>query len=221
MLKYKTILADPPWEQGFIGKCNRKRSPNHKDRLDYPTMTLDEIKSLPVGDFADDGCHLWLWVTNSFLPFGFSVLQDWGFKYHNIISWIKPSGVGMWFVNRTQHILFGYRSPLKMSERFKPNIIFGNIPQNRHSRKPEESFEFIERVSYGPRLELFARVKRPGWHQWGNEIDSDIQLESFSAAILNNNTLKREAECDHSMRKGDAFGLETECIDCGKQFRSA
>ena len=180
MKKYKTILADPPWEQNLTGayKGRHKR----KRRLDYPTMSVEEIKLLPVGDFADYGCHLWLWTTNQFLFSANDVLKSWGFKYLNTITWVKPSGLGNYFSVLTQHILFGYISPLKMKERYKPNVLYARPPQNRHSRKPEECFKLIESVSFEPRLELFAREydrlwpNRPGWDQWGNEIKNSISL---------------------------------------------
>ena len=43
-------------------------------------------------------------------------------------------------------------------------------PRGRHSQKPEESYRRIERVSPGPRAEIFAREKREGWDVWGNEV---------------------------------------------------
>ena len=180
MIKYKTMLADPPWEQKMTRGYNRR--PNQKRHLDYPTMTVDEIKALPIAPFAADGCHLWLWVTNSFLPAGIEVMKQWGFKYFLPITWVKPSGIGFWFIHLTQHLLFGYKSPLQLKERFKPNVIYARPPQNKHSRKPEESYQLIEAVSFEPRLELFAREydplwpKRPGWSSWGNEVENDIDL---------------------------------------------
>ena len=169
-VKFRTILADPPWQLSLRGKRKRAKEPNLPDALPYPTMSIDEICAMPVSEIAADDCHLWLWTTNQHLRDGFRVMEAWGFKYLAPIHWIKPSGVGNWFVHRTQTLLFGYKSrcvfPL---ERYKPNIITSGDPK-RHSEKPEESFTLIESVSADPRLELFARKKRAGWSAWGNEI---------------------------------------------------
>jgi len=169
---FKTIVADPPWKQGLSGKYDNPKN-RRPDRLPYPTMTLDEIKALPVGECAADGAHLWLWTTNAFLRHGFEVLDAWGFKYLAPVHWIKPSGMGNWFVHRTQTILFGYRKPCRMGDgRYSPNVI--HATPKRHSEKPEEAFALIESVSPGPRLELFARRPREGWTVWGNEVEANV-----------------------------------------------
>lgn len=169
-MKYKTILADPPWEMTLSRMRSKRLS------LPYPTMSLAEICDLPVGDLAADDCHLWLWTTNQVLPKAFDVVAAWGFKYLAPVHWIKPSGLGNWFVHRTQTILFCYRGKLRFNnERYRPNIFMtGNPP--RHSQKPDEAFDLIESISDGPRVELFARRRRPGWSAWGNEVKSDVCL---------------------------------------------
>ena len=129
---------------------------------------------------ADIGCHLWLWTANSHLPAGFEVMKAWGFKYLAPIHWVKPSGVGNWFIHRTQTLLFGYKASCRFPlGRYKPNVFFTNDPK-RHSQKPEESYALIESISPPSRLELFARVKRTGWDCWGNEVESD---EVFGKAV--------------------------------------
>jgi len=147
----------------------------------YHTMKTKEICKMNVLDFAEQNCHLWLWTTNQKLHDAFHVMEEWGFKYLNTITWAKPSGIGPWFANRTQHLLFGYRGKLSMGEgRYAPTI-FNFIPK-RHSKKPESSFGLIESISFKPYLELFARPlnpmfpKRFGWDVWGDEIVSDIEF---------------------------------------------
>lgn len=166
---FRCIVADPPWKQPMTGSWKRRLK--RAQRLPYPTMTLSEIESLPVGELAADDCHLWLWTTNAFLEAGFDVMRAWGFKYLAPIHWAKPSGIGSYFIHRTQTILFGYRKACRFPlRRYAPNIFSSGNPA-RHSEKPEEAFSLIEAVSPGPRLELFARRARPGWTAWGNEID--------------------------------------------------
>lgn len=171
--KYKTIVVDPPWKQAMTGKYDIR--PNRSAELPYQTMSLQEIASLPVGELAADDCHLWLWTTNQFLREGFDVMHSWGFKYLAPIHWIKPNGLGNWFIHRTQTCLFGYRRSCKFEgKRYLPNII--EAPARKHSAKPEASYAYIESVSATPRLELFARRERHGWDVWGNEVPCSIEL---------------------------------------------
>lgn len=172
--KFSCILADPPWQQPTVGRFKNTRA-SRPDRITYPTMPLDEICRMGVGDLAEEGCHLWLWTTNAFLRQAFDVMDAWGFKYLTTITWVKPSGLGAYFVSRTQHLLFGYKNRcLFPMGRYKPTVFFATPP--RHSEKPEESFKLIESVSPSPRLELFSRRKRDGWDCWGNEVESTVKI---------------------------------------------
>ena len=167
-MKYKTIVCDPPWPQRTSGRY-RLHKHQRPDSLPYRTMTVEAIKSLPVGDLADDEANLWLWSTNQHLPDAFGVMSAWGFKYLMPLVWVKPSGAGNYFVSRTQFLLFGYKGKLAMRERFKPNVLFA--APKRHSEKPAEAIRLIEEVSYAPRIELFARTTRPDWTAVGDAID--------------------------------------------------
>ena len=180
MSLYHTILADPAWRQTLISGGTYKSARNRRPKaLPYPTMSLSEIKALPVADFAADGCHLWLWTTNEFLRAGFDVMEAWGFTYLAPIHWIKPSGCGNYFIHRTQTLLFGYRERCRFPlARYVPNVIIAN--PGKHSRKPPESYDLVESVSPPHRLELFARERRAGWHVWGNEVESDVTISSVA-----------------------------------------
>jgi N6-adenosine-specific RNA methylase IME4 len=172
---YRCILIDPPWPQTMSGKYKSSKNQRAAD-LPYQAMTLEEMLRMPVKALGSDDSHLWLWTTNQFLEDGFVLMRAWGFKYLAAIHAIKPSGIGNYFVHRTQTLLFGYKTKCKFPlGRYKPNIIEVPDPK-RHSEKWDETYEYIESVSPGPRVELFARRKRPGWDVWGNEVESDIQL---------------------------------------------
>ena len=174
MGRYQTILADPPWPQN-VGFSNYEK---HKAALTLPysTMTIDQIKVLPINDLAEVGCHLWLWTTNQFLQQGFEVMQSWGFKYLAPITWVKPSGMGNYFVHVTQTLLFGYKERcLFPLNRYMKTVLMAELPR-RHSEKPAAMVDFIEGISPAPRLELFSRRKRMGWDVWGNEVNSDLEL---------------------------------------------
>ncbi len=180
--KYRCILIDPPWQQKMIGK--RKRRGKYAPTLPYPTMDYAEIAQLPVGSLGADDAHLWLWTTNQFLEAGFSLLKAWGFTYLAPIHAIKPSGIGNYFVSRTQTLLFAYKKRCRFPlARYQPNIIEVHHPR-RHSEKWDKTYDYIESISPSPRVELFARRKRPGWDVWGNEVESDVVLLPTEAAWM-------------------------------------
>lgn len=189
MKKYRTIVADPPWQLRMMPLLERRKLTPAV--LCYPTMTIDEIKAMPVGEMAETGAHLWLWVTNQVLQEGLDVMKAWGFTYMTPITWKKPSGCGNYFIHLTQHILFGYKNKCQFNKaRYVPNAYDWPLPESepvdlwqewglpiRHSAKPAASYELIESISDSPRLELFARPITPmfptiqGWDSLGNEID--------------------------------------------------
>ena len=152
-------------------------------------MDTSEICALPIGELAEEGAHLWLWTDNGHLRDGFDVMEAWGFKYLAPVTWVKPSGAGMWFIHRTQTMLFGYRSPLVMKERYKPTVLLAGNPSS-HSSKPNESYELIEAVSEPARIEIFARPwtqmfpRRDGWDVWGNEVPQDVELVPQNKVLI-------------------------------------
>jgi len=175
--KFATILADPPWQ--FTNKTG-KVAPEHKRLSRYGTMKLDDIKMLPVGAIAADTAHLYLWCPNALLPEGLSVMAAWGFSYKSNIVWHKirkdggsdGRGVGFYFRNVTELILFGVRgrNARTLAPGRKQVNLFGTR-KREHSRKPDEQYPIIEACSPGPFLELFARGTRKGWATWGNQAD--------------------------------------------------
>lgn len=172
-MSYRTILADCPWAETMLGKWNRRHSA--APRLSYSTMSLDQLKALPVPDLAAPDAHLWLWTTNRSLPDGFALMAHWGFRYLAPVHWVKPSGFGAWFVHRTQTLLMGYRGNLDMRPegRYRPNVLFASPKRGGHSTKPAESYELVEAVSHPPRLEMFARVARPNWTAVGDGVTGE------------------------------------------------
>jgi N6-adenosine-specific RNA methylase IME4 len=174
---FATILADPPWQ--FTNKTG-KVAPEHKRLSRYGTMKLEEIMALPVGDVAATPGHLYLWCPNAMLPEGLAVMKAWGFAYKSNIIWHKirkdggsdGRGVGFYFRNVTELILFGVRG--KNARTLAPGRRQVNLLATRkreHSRKPDEQYEIIEACSPGPFLELFARGTRKNWHTWGDQAD--------------------------------------------------
>jgi N6-adenosine-specific RNA methylase IME4 len=175
--KFKTILADPPWQfQNRTGKV----APEHKRLNRYGTMTLDEIKELPVSDAAAETAHLYMWVPNALLPDGLAVMAAWGFTYKSNLVWHKlrkdggsdGRGVGFYFRNVTELILFGVRGKnARTLDPGRTQVNYLGTRKREHSRKPDEQYQLIQSCSPGPYLEMFARGERPGWSIWGNQAD--------------------------------------------------
>jgi len=172
---YGTILADPPWQ--FSNRTG-KMAPEHRRLSRYPTLTLQAIQAIPVAAVAAVQSHLYLWVPNALLREGLAVMEAWGFAYKTNLIWHKVRkdggpdgrGVGFYFRNTTEMVLFGVRGQLRTqaSGRTQVNII--KTQKREHSRKPDELYAIIEACSPGPFLELFARGQRANWDQWGNEV---------------------------------------------------
>lgn len=171
--KFATILADPPWD---IQQKGHRGAERH-----YPLMNLERIKAMPVADLVEDDAHLWLWVTNATLRDGYDVAESWGFTVRSPLTWIKfRLGLGVYLRNATEHLLFATRGKAPVMFRSQPTWI--TAPVQDHSRKPEEQYPLIERLSPGPYLELFARRRPPSnrpWFVWGNQIESDVSLPGY------------------------------------------
>nr|WP_238994368.1 S-adenosylmethionine-binding domain-containing protein [Actinomyces sp. 565] len=177
---FKTVLADPPWRfQNRTGKV----APEHR-RLDrYSTLDLQAICDLPVAEHVAKDAHLYLWVPNALLPDGLRVMESWGFRYVSNIVWAKRRkdggpdgrGVGFYFRNVTELILFGVRGRMRTLAPARRQVNMIETRKREHSRKPDEQYKLIEDCSPGPYLELFARQAMPGWTAWGDESGVDIQ----------------------------------------------
>ena len=173
---YSTLLLDPPWDveqKGALGAINH-----------YPLMTLDRIKALPVPELLDEDSHAWLWVTAATLEKGYELLRGWGLTPRSIFIWIKPRmGLGVYLRNCAEFIILATKG--KAPIEFKGQMNYGFFPLQEHSHKPEEVHKIIERCSPGTngRLEMFARRRQHGWDCWGNEIDSDVNLEAHGFPV--------------------------------------
>jgi len=142
-------------------------------------MTVEEIKALPVAKLAAENCDLYLWTTQKYLPDAFGVLDAWGFRYCQTLTWCKtPRGTGQGglYCPTTEFLLLGRKGKMPVKKRVDTTWWNVKRHQNCHSHKPEFFQDVIEAQSDGPRLELFARRKRHGWASWGNEVPCDVIL---------------------------------------------
>ena len=170
-MKYRTILADPPWNETGGGKIRRGADAH------YSLMKTDDIIQLMkdvLDGNVDENAHLYLWVTNNHLIDGLRVIDALGFRYVTTITWLKDRfGLGQYFRGNTEHCLFAVKGvlPYKVIDGKRAQGVTGFVEKRtEHSRKPEQLFVMAERVSYAPRIELFARRRREGWDLFGDEV---------------------------------------------------
>ncbi|MEL6545457.1 MAG: MT-A70 family methyltransferase [Myxococcota bacterium] len=180
-MKYRTILTDPPWPERGAGKSKRGA-----DRH-YSTMTVRDIielhrsylglaGSIPLKDCKLDvqsGCHLWVWTTSNYLRGALDLIDALGFRYVRDCQWVKMKdgklqiGLGQYLRGAHEPLLLATRGPACVPEPHGlPSVLLA--PRTRHSRKPDESYAMIERVSPGPRLEMFSTRERDGWQHHGD-----------------------------------------------------
>lgn len=157
--EFPCIVIDPPWR--YDNKSTRGAAEDH-----YPTMSYDDLFAVELPSTSN--AHLYLWVTNSFFEDGFALMRAWGFTYKTCLTWCKPQiGMGNYFRATTEHVLFGVRGTLGTLRKDIPTHFIAD--RTKHSAKPESFYDIVEKSSPGPRLEMFARRRRMGWHVWGNE----------------------------------------------------
>jgi len=204
-VKYRTIVADPPWPMPETGRTTRGETDSrgvytaksgrvvdgtwwgkHRGgsiKLPYGTMTLAEIAALPVGEFAEVDAHLYVWTTNRFLEQTYGIVRTWGFRPAQLLTWCKPPmgiGFGGAFTVTTEFVIFARRGSLPHARRQDSSWWNWSRPYESghiaHSAKPEHFLDLVEQVSPGPYVELFSRRHRLGWDVWGNESANTAEL---------------------------------------------
>lgn len=173
--KYSVIVADPPWQ--YRNK-NTGGSMKSGSSAKYPTMSLEEICSLPVQSICEKDSVLFLWGTTPLADYPIEVMKRWGFHYKTKIYWrkIMSLGMGYWFRGQVEECFVGIKGNVKAFRLQKPNFIQSKV--RKHSQKPEEFFQLIEPAiqNLNPKIELFARERRDGWDCWGNEVKENNNL---------------------------------------------
>ncbi len=183
MKKYSIIYADPPWRYKVYSKKGLGRSAESH----YPTMRLEEIQALPIGNLAATDCTLFLWTTIPLLEECFSVIKAWGFSYKTIaFVWIKQNrksdslfwGMGYWTRANAELCILATKGPPKRKSAKVHQVIISHVEE--HSKKPNETRNrIIDLMGDLSRVELFAREKTEGWDVWGNEVDCDLEINLY------------------------------------------
>lgn len=180
MKKYKVIYADPPWAYQVWSKKGQGRSAEKH----YSTMSLADIKALPIKELADKDCALFMWFTFPLLHEAISVLEAWGFTYKSVaFVWVKQNkkaptlfwGMGYWTRANAEICIIATKGSPKRHSCGVHQIIMS--PVEEHSKKPDEARNrIVELLGDVPRIELFARQSTPGWDVWGNEAPDCVQI---------------------------------------------
>lgn len=176
---YATITADPPWVYSYSTRKSEIPGTGWHGAQEkyYSTLPMEDIASLPVESIAADNCVLWLWVVNPMLPRCLTIVERWGFEYRGLLTWAKTAkrdpakpfiGTGYWMRGATEHAVLAVRGKVPKPQMLLPTYF--QAPPTTHSTKPEAALRIFEQFSAGPRIELFARTRRPGWDAWGNEV---------------------------------------------------
>lgn len=203
LIKFKTILIDPPWpyEKPWKGPPGS----NCITPIPYPLMSLSDIRSLPIRELSDIDCELYLWTTQRFLPYAIQLLRQWDFDYRTTITWCKElrgKGQGGVWTPTTEFLIHGRRGRMpfpyeagKSFYRNKSTWVNCSPEIRRHSQKPLIFHHLIEAVSDAPRLEMFARNKpRNSWIYHGNEIEYSFSLQPYYKLKQMNNDEQKEKE---------------------------
>lgn len=151
--KFRALIIDPPWDYEWLSLAGRA-APG------YATMTHEQLQELDVAAWAEPDCHLYLWTTNNFLTRAVELMATWGFQHKTVLTWVKPRwGLGSYFRNSTEHVLFGVRGELRT--RSDSIATHFEAPVGEHSEKPERFYEIVRAASHPPFGEAFQRIRRP------------------------------------------------------------
>lgn len=181
--RYRTIVADPAWKVKRPTGWNSTE--NHRDQS-YPTMTVEEIAALPVGELADAYAFAFVWTVNAHVEAAYHVMRCWGFRPVTLLTWCKePRGMGPggMFATTSEFVLYGRRGIAPNGRDKAIDRSWFTWPRRGQSEKPEAFFDLIEEHFPGPYLELFARRQRLGWDTWGNEALEHVTLTPREVAL--------------------------------------
>lgn len=182
-MKYRTIVADPPWHyERFVGRTIGGGEGWEARGLPYPSMSVDQIAALPVSQLAEPDARLFCWTTNRYLPDTFRIVKAWGFRYQQALVWRKTNASpypGAVAVIDVEFLLVSQRGTPGRTDFLRSSVVETAV--RRHSEKPDAFLDAVEQVSPGPYLELFARRQRLGWDTYGNEALCHVDLEEGAA----------------------------------------
>jgi N6-adenosine-specific RNA methylase IME4 len=174
--KYKTIVIDPPWD---VKSNLTKKFGLNDNGLPYKTLTDFQISNFPIDTFADSNCDLFLWTTHTKLPFAMQLLQNWGFKFHALITWDKLSGVCIeGFYRNTELVLYGYKGKKQIETgegNYIPTLL--KAKTTGHSKKPDLFYAILRVRTKEPRIDIFARKRHIGFDAYGDQVEKQTETQ--------------------------------------------
>jgi N6-adenosine-specific RNA methylase IME4 len=165
----RVLVADPPWPFGDKLPGNGRGAVKH-----YGLLSIEDIAAFPLPPLTDNA-YLFLWRVASQVEEAYAVCRAWGFVPKTELVWRKLTVHGKIHFGMGRHLRAAHETAI-VAVRGKPHPALRNIrsvfdaPVGRHSEKPDEFYELVERFSPGPYAELFARRERPQWTCFGNEL---------------------------------------------------
>jgi N6-adenosine-specific RNA methylase IME4 len=167
-MAYRTVVADPPWDVALGATWKTRFTDKARPQKHYPTLSIERIAAMKPD--TEPKAHLYLWVVNQHVDWGYIVARSWGFEVWNMLTWAKPGlGVGRFQCN-TEHVLVCRKGPRHGNPWGQSGGTWFTWTRGRHSEKPEAFYSLVQSMSPGPYLEMFARDRRLGWDAVGNEI---------------------------------------------------
>ena len=164
---YQVIVIDPPWPY-----TNRQDDPTHEMSNPYSSMTIEDLGNpdkllIP----AAENSIIWLWTTNVFLHDAFHLLEKWGFTYRTCLTWAKQGpGLGDWLAGQTEHCLLATKGDYKLFRYNESTLL--QADRTKHSEKPDEFYEMLNKLCPGTKIDMFARKERAGFEVWGAEVNA-------------------------------------------------
>lgn len=169
---FDIIYADPPWDYNKK-KLICKGKTTQDVNFHYPTLTIHELKTLPVHKIANDNSLLFMWTSSPHLNKAIELGEFWGFQYSTVaFVWNKVNPVvGHYTMSSCELCLLFKKGKIPSPRGSRNEMQFLNEIKTQHSSKPHEIRTRISRMFPSQnKIELFARSRSKNWHSWGNQL---------------------------------------------------
>lgn len=177
-MRFDIVYADPPWD--YMGQTQHAGAGSDSTgsaSKHYPTMTLRELKRLPVASISASSALLFMWSSSPHLDQAMELMRSWGFAYTTIaFVWDKQRvNPGYYTMSQCEVCIVGKRGAIPAPRGARNVRQLVSAPRGEHSEKPDEVRDRITKMfPTQAKVELFARKASPGWSVWGNEVESDV-----------------------------------------------
>jgi N6-adenosine-specific RNA methylase IME4 len=179
-MKFDIVYADPPWDYKGQKQHTGAGGVSSGGAIEhYSTLTLGQLKKLPVSEICANDCLLFMWATSPHLDQAIDLLKAWGFKWATVgFVWNKLRvNPGFYTMSQCEICLIGKRGKIPQPRGARNIRQLVESARADHSAKPKEVRRRIEQMfPTQNKVELFAREPSSGWSVWGDEVESDISI---------------------------------------------